>query len=426
VHAREARKGTAVVLNKLEKWVYGLVRDRPVLRQKIVDVYQGTLGFIPQRRLKGNLPTVVREGFFFGFHDKSPFSSDGRMLLSHRNLLGDRVVSSGDRVEVGCFFGTGWTEFRPLGRTSAWNWQLGSMLQWVGTRCEHVVFNTMESGRPAAVVVDLDGEVVERWPSPVAHVAPDGFHACSYDFSRVERAMPGYGIVLPEIVPRADPVNLFTVFNCRDGRTTFSFSLEDAASRNHHPSMDGAFHYFHHALFSPDSSRLFFLHRWIDKEQRRWTRMFSVTPDGKDLYLFPMDEMVSHVTWTSSSEIFGYLRYPGRGDGYFMVEDRSGQAERFFQDRLDSDGHPTMDRRRGVVVTDTYPDRFRNQYLVLCRLDSSERIDLCRTHLPKRFSRELQVDLHPRLHPTESIVCFDSGHTGTRSLVTLDFGRVAQ
>jgi hypothetical protein len=79
-----------------------------------------------------------------------------------------------------------------------------------------------------------------------------------------------------------------------------------------------------------------------------------------------------------------------------------------------------MDRERGFVVTDTYPDRFRNQYLVLCDLSTGTRIDVCRTHLPKVFSHDRQLDLHPRLHPAANIVCVDSGHTGKRSVVTLD------
>ena len=411
-------------MNKIEKWVYNLVRNNPVLRQRIVDVYQGALRIVPQDRFRTALPVVIREGFFFGFHDKSPFSSDGSRLLSHRNMIGDRTVQAGDKVEVGFFSGTDWEDFHPLGQTDAWNWQLGSMLQWVGPDGDKVSFNTVHEGRPEAVVADIGGEILERWPSPIVHLSPQGTHACSYDFLRVEEAMPGYGIMQRRPIKRDDFGNSFTVFDRVAGRTTFALTLGEVASRSPHPSMDGAFHFFHHALFSPDGSRLFFLHRWLDKEQRRWTRMFSIAPDGSDLYLFPMGEMVSRVTWASSSEIFGYLRYPGAGDGYFLVEDRTGKAERFFEDRLDSDGHPTMDMGRGIVVTDTYPDRFRNQYLILCSLARASRVNLCRTHLPRRLRRELQVDLHPRLHPTQDVVCFDSGHTGTRSLVTLDFSSV--
>ena len=185
--------------------------------------------------------------------------------------------------------------------------------------------------------------------------------------------------------------------------------------------MDGAFHFFHHALFDPTSKRSFFLHRWVDRNDRRWTRMFSVGVDGNELFLFPMDEMVSHITWADERHVFAFARMPNQGDGYYLIEDRTGQATRHFSQVLNSDGHPTYDPQRGIVITDTYPDRFRNQFLVLGRPTTQQRIDLARTHLPKRFRREMQVDLHPRLHPSRPVVCVDTGHTGTRALMTIDF-----
>lgn len=233
--------------------------------------------------------------------------------------------------------------------------------------------------------------------------------------------MPGYGAVLPPSPAREEKKEFFRVWEPETGRITFEISLAEVRLIDPMPSMEGAFHFFHHALFNPEGTRLFFLHRWVDKNMRRWTRMFTVAENGDDLYLFPMREMVSHITWASNSEVFTYARSPEHGDGYFLVEDRTGRMTPFFRPRLNSDGHPTMDKRRGYVITDTYPDRFRNQYLYLGDILTQSLKVLCRTHLPRQFRRELQVDLHPRLHPTRDVACFDSGHRGGRSLLTLDF-----
>lgn len=80
-----------------------------------------------------------------------------------------------------------------------------------------------------------------------------------------------------------------------------------------------------------------------------------------------------------------------------------------------------MDKERNIILTDTYPDRFRNQNLVLCKIDSEERINLCKTHLPKLFKYDLQVDLHPRLHPIKNIACVDAAFKNVHSLITIDF-----
>ena len=408
-------------MNKIELFVYNLVKDNPVLKQKIVDVYQNLMGLIPQKSLKTDFISIERKGYFYGFHDKSPFSNDGSMLLAHHNLIGDRTVQAGDMAEVGFFSGSGWKEYTSIGKTSGWNWQLGSMLQWYGTSNELVVYNTLDGNKPIAIVQNINGKIHKEFPFPVVHISPDSHYACSYNFFRVEKAMPGYGMVINNPELGNDTNNYFRIFSSLDDSVSFEVSLEEIAKISHHPSMDGAFHYFHHALFNPTSKRVFFLHRWLDKNERRWTRMFSVGVDGSELYLFPMDEMVSHITWASPTEIFSYLRYPGIGDGYFLVEDLSGKFKQYFDKELNSDGHPTMDMGRGLVITDTYPDRFRNQYLKLALLDSEKIIDLCRAHLPSSFRRELQVDLHPRLHPDLPVACIDSGHSGTRALLTIDF-----
>lgn len=409
-------------MNRLELLIYNLVKDRPVLKQLIVDIYQNTLALVPQKPIVTSLPYQVRPGFFYGFHDKSPFSSDGRFLLAHRNLVGDRSLRPGDAAEVGFFYGEDWSQFNLLGRTTAWNWQLGSMLQWKGP--DHVVFNTLIEGEPRAQVIGLDGSMSAQWPFPVAHVSLDGQYASSYDFLRVEAMMPGYGAVVA--TPQLDDVrrNPFRIFRTDDARVCFELSLEEAAAIQPHPSMDGSFHFFHHALFNPASKRSFFLHRWVDDSNRRWTRMFSVGVNGEDLYLFPMNEMVSHITWASEHHVFAYARMPGEGDGYFLIEDRTGIYQRYFGSVMNSDGHPTFDLQRRIVLTDTYPDRFRNQYLVLGLADGERRINLACTHLPRRFKRELQVDLHPRLHPSQPVACVDTGHIGTRALMTINFDSV--
>lgn len=410
-------------MNKVELFVYNIVKNNPQIKQWIVDRYQAALSIIPQNALVTNLPVIERKGYYYGFHDKSPFSSDGSRLLAHRNLIDYRKVSVSDEIEVGYFQGSEWKEYIPLGRTAGWNWQLGSMLQWHGNSNELVVYNTVFNGKHVASVQEINGQFRSQYEWPVVHVSFNQKYACSYNFLRTEKAMPGYGIISNNTNLGDNKDNYFTVFSCENSEIIFKISLAEALAISPQPSMEGAFHFFHHALFNPNSTRVFFLHRWIDKYNRRWSRMFSVGVEGSELYLFPMDEMVSHITWASSSEIYAYLRYPERGDGYFLVEDLKGKAVQYFENVFNSDGHPTMDKKRGIVITDTYPDRYRNQYLALGIIESGERIDLCRTHLPSVFKRDLQVDLHPRLHPFRSLACIDTAHNGIHSLLTIDFSK---
>jgi hypothetical protein len=88
-------------MNKFELVVYNLVKNNPTLKQLIVDMYQTVLSCIPQKKLISSFPVFERQGFFYGFHDKTPFSTDGTYLLAHKNLIGNRSVRVGDTVEIG-------------------------------------------------------------------------------------------------------------------------------------------------------------------------------------------------------------------------------------------------------------------------------------------------------------------------------------
>ena len=68
---------------------------------------------------------------WFGYYDKWQFDASGRYVLGMEVDFEHRSPAPGDTIRVGMVDledGGRWTE---LGRTSAWNWQQGCMLQWV-------------------------------------------------------------------------------------------------------------------------------------------------------------------------------------------------------------------------------------------------------------------------------------------------------
>jgi hypothetical protein len=413
-------------MNKLERLVYDFVKHNPALKMRIVKAYQRACAIVPQRKLVAERPVTVREGYFYGFHDKSPFSPDNSRLLGHRVLVDNRSVRAGEAADVGFFEGDGWRDFRRVGSTTAWDWQLGSMLQWRAKSSTELVHNDFVDGQIGSRIRNVDGSEIAAFTKPVVHVNPDGQRASSYCFRRVGMAMKGYGVRYPgderyTIADfQGDGPGDFSLFSLVDGATLWSLSLDQIRAIDPHPSMPGAFHFFHHSLFNPSGTRLFILHRWLDSTSRLWTRMFACdAATGANLFLFPTHEMVSHIGWIDDQSILAYARSREQGDGYYILRDGSQQWERVAQEAFNSDGHPMMSPRGGVFVTDTYPDRFRNQFLYLYDLRARASRRLARTHLGLDFLDDLQVDLHPRFDRTGDVVCFDSGHPGRRSLCTL-------
>ena len=128
-------------MNKIESVIYNFIKYNPRLKNAVRDIYQALFYLIPVQREKPEFPVTVREGFFFGFHDKNPWSSDNLYLLSHGyHRIPNKVPKIGDQIDIGFFKGDNFSLFQKITSTSCYNWQQGSMLQWLG-KTNKFIFN---------------------------------------------------------------------------------------------------------------------------------------------------------------------------------------------------------------------------------------------------------------------------------------------
>ena len=67
-------------MNKLESTIYNLVRKNPALKQFVRNMYQGIFDLLPRKKEYFASPYQYWKGFFFGFHDVTPFSFDETKL----------------------------------------------------------------------------------------------------------------------------------------------------------------------------------------------------------------------------------------------------------------------------------------------------------------------------------------------------------
>ena len=131
-------------MNAIEKQVYNRLKYHPKIKNMIVYLYQLIFSIMPRKNIVTNFKIYERQNFFFGFHDKSPWSFDNKYLLAHRFDCSNRLPAKTDFIQVGYFKGNGWDEFVMIDETNAWNWQTGSMLQWVGNSHDFI-FNIYEN-----------------------------------------------------------------------------------------------------------------------------------------------------------------------------------------------------------------------------------------------------------------------------------------
>jgi hypothetical protein len=416
-------------MNRIERFFYNRLRRSPGLKSAIRNAYQAVFDLVPAQSAESLYRMRVRESFFFGFHDHTPFSPDNSKLLANRFTIPLRMPEPDDRLEIGYFDGQDHTEYHALASTAAWTWHMGCKSQWQGPN-ERIVFNDYDRGRYIARIIEIDGPYETCIPSAIGSVSPDGRFAVGYSFNRVEKLMPGYGYQFDTDEgsvnhPHPSDSGVY-VIELDSGVKRPLLSIDDLAHLEPSQEMKGAKHFVTHTVFGPDSRRFIFLHRWVKNDVRkRWSRLVCCDINGTTPIIFPSDGFVSHIGWRSENQVIAYCRIPNFDDQYVLFNASvPSEYEIIGYGSFACDGHPSFDRTGRWMVTDTYPDRRRRQRVILYDTAKQIRYDIARVRMPPHFQspsvfRHWSCDLHPRWDRSGRVICFDSAHRGERSLCTL-------
>lgn len=361
---------------------------------------------------------------FFGYFDISPISPDGRTLLACRAPAANATPHGPHpELEVGYYdVSAAGQEFHLLGRTSAWNWQQGCRLQWMPDG-QRVLYNIFENGEFGSRIQNVATGAVERTLSqPVYGLAPDGKTALTLNFAHLHKMRPGYGYSQrPDLADRGtDGLWLYDL-----ERDTKTMLLSMETIRGLDPvaemasEMEGAVHYLNHLDFSPDGSRICFIHLWLTAQNVRGSRMLTCNADGSNLRPVTNEGRDSHHCWRSDSEFLMFAKRRETGLRYQLFDLDAGRAEVVGGDALREDGHPSF-VARDLILSDTYPDRKRCQELFLFDMQRQEKRVLATFFSPARFTGELRCDLHPRVSGDGRRVCVDMIHDGRRAICLFD------
>lgn len=358
-----------------------------------------------------------------GFYDICPWNDSGDAYLLHELPADDGsgpariLVVTRDRV-------------RELARTSAWNHQQGSRLQWYSTASDAVIFNDIVDGRPVARVVGLDGTRRRTVDYPIQAQHPTAEEFVSVPYGRLDRNSPayGYGTGSPTAGGDADdngshPGRSGDHDTDRDGllRVTADgvdclVTVEALADRT--ASETTADHYLHHVVYAPAGDRLAFLHRW-QTGYRTETRLYVAEQTGA-LDLLADDPSLSHFAWLDDRRLFLWGRLDGGHRGYYVLDTETGDGTPVGALTGMGDGHPSVSPDGEWVVTDTYPDSLRKRHLTLYHRPADHVISLGSFLAPFGFEGARRCDLHPRWGPDGRRISIDSTHEGRRRSYILD------
>ncbi|MFO7901750.1 MAG: hypothetical protein R6U98_03745 [Pirellulaceae bacterium] len=368
---------------------------------------------IPVRRI-----THGPKHHWFGYYDKFQFDPSDRYVLGmevdfqHRSPRADDVIKIG---MVDLQEDDRWTE---LGRSRAWNWQQGCMLQWLPGSRHEILWNDRRLDRFVCHILDTKTGQSRTIPHPIYSVSPDGKSAVAPDFRRIQDVRPGYGYAGPKDPFAADlapeQTGIFHI-DLETGESRLIISLADIAGRGAIPNKEpGIKHYFNHLLFSPDGSRFIALHRWRYPNGSRLTRMITARPDGSDIRIIVPNGYASHFIWRDPEHILVQSKNWLGNDhwGNYLFKDEEGaRPKQVGRDVLDGNGHISYLPGNEWILNDTYPKgKKRLQTLHLYHVESGRRIDLAHFPLPKPYTGEWRVDTHPRHSRDGRLVCVDAVH----------------
>lgn len=410
-------------MNKIEKLVYDLVKSNPRLKSIIRNTYQSFFDLLPDKDNWSQSDIIVKEGYFFGFHDKSPISYNEKYVLANKLNISLRMPNQEDSLIVG-YWDDNFSSYVEVAKTYAWNYHKGCRLQWLGDNTHLFIFNNLVEGKLGATIYDINKKELKDICFPIDTTSHNGNFATGFSYERLNRYMPGYGYCYCDEPffeeNESQNTGLFMIDLVKNTRQLI-ISLKELAEIRPDDTMKNAHHYVTHTEFSPDDERIAFLHRWTYEDpDKRYTRLITCKLDGSDVKVSETSGMVSHYVWDEKHGILAYCQVNGVDGHYIFPNYKMNYPMRVAQD-LNSDGHQSYVKGTDLFVTDTYPDKRRHAKLYLCSTNGASSKIIADLKSPKKYQsptlyKHWACDLHPRVSPSGKYVCFDSVHSGERSL----------
>lgn len=397
---------------------------------------------------------------FFGYYNKTNWDRSGRYLLAQRVPMADADLTPDLVAEIGYFDLQDNDRFHRVGVTTAWNWQMGSQLQWLdGEAQRQLVYNCRTQDSKAfypnlgATIFNLDTGEARQLPMPVYVVAPDSRYALCVDYRRlyVTHQTIGYSDhgTQPALdnAPADDGIHYMDL---RTGQTRLVVSYADLRNFNPRASMDKAIHWVSHIEINPSSSRVLLLHRWTERVEDETCflhRLITVNPDGSDMRLLecsdhPLPQLaedfdpnavgtfdyekseyqISHPLWQDDSNIIVWGPHAGSIHYHLYHDSPGGKVEVIGNGILTENGHMTFSpTNKRWLLSDTYPDAHTNErVLFLFDMAQGVRHDLGSYYTSPVLKKENRCDLHPRWSRDGRHVCIDSIHDSERQMYIVD------
>lgn len=426
-------------------FIFGVIacqQNKKAEEKETGELVKATSPVIVQQYVPTRFITKGPKHHWFGYYDKLEFDPSGRYVLSNEVDFEGRSPNENDVIKVGMIDledGDKWIE---LGESRAWGWQQGCMLQFLPNSETDVIWNDRQGDQFLSHIMNIKTMEKRTLPFAIYALSPDGIHAVTTDFERINNLRRGYGYAgIPdpnEEVFAPDNAGIY-LCNLQTGEKELIISLAQMMEMPLPDTGDPKFddypnhmHWFNHLLFNTDGTRFIFLHRWKTPSNASvggfGTLMYTSDLEGKDLRLIDYSGYTSHFIWRDPEHIMAWTKIAPTGDGFYLFKDQEGaEPELEGEGIMTVNGHNTYlnIQDNDWILNDTYPDKDRVQKVYLYHVPTKKRIPMGDFYLDPKYKGEWRVDTHPRSSPdgTKVVVDCPNGEEG-RQLAIMDISEI--
>lgn len=402
------------------------------IRSDPVEIAKEVPAGLPRVKKVRQITEGPKHHFCACYYGICPWDSTGRYLVVLETNFSDRLPTDNDKAKI-CLADLQTRKLKVIAETSAWNFQQGAMVHWLGTAPDReIIYNDRIDGKLVSVILDVHSGKRRVLSRPVAAVAHDGKTAISVSFDRLAHVRADYGYAGGQDEHRDKPHpkedGLFLI-DLTTGESKLILSLDAIWNAEPLRGYEMETLFVNHVLFNRTNDRLFFLSRMRDLDNRGvlQTCCMTVDPTGANVRcVLPYAVWGgSHYDWLDDRQLVVTRFQPEQDPAWvhlFFTDGKPG-LNKLAPDVLTRDGHCHFSPDGRWLVTDSYPDAKRMQDLYLLRLDNKQAVRIARLREPPSYRGGWRCDLHPRWSRDSKQICIDSTHDDTRQvyIVELDF-----
>jgi len=366
---------------------------------------------------------------FFGYYGICPWNAEGNRHLALETAFHDRAPDVDDIAGVG-FIERESGLFHHVTETRAFNLQQGSMLHWIhAADSEEFTFNDWENDRVVSRAVDPDSGRRRTLGAAIAAVSPGKPVALGLNYARTYacRRVTGYAnkFYSPEtmeLVPAGD--GLFRIDLC-SGHAELLLSIAGIERLLPCRMAPDQFRWIEHVTFNTNGTRILFVSRVTQKDNRHLDSLWTAAADGSGLQcLIEYGHFVSHSAWLDPNTVMISCNVLGRM-GFVLLDVAGNTMKPMPIEKFPQDGHNAFSPDFRWIVCDTYPQGpSRISSLFLYDRQNQRTHTLGAFHHDGQFTKDCRCDLHPRWSRDGTRISFDSVHEGNRQIYEADVSRI--